>query len=165
MRRVATSTIMIALLIGSMSACGDSDSDGPAAQPAPDVTTFGQGDFDEIPLPPLADVAGERSVRSGVVVQSYFVRNRTPEQVVRFYETYFEGEGISAIASPEPFGNEGWRGSWLVGDRELLVSALPAPTAGGEAVEHADVVTQMSLELSPADGGDHENDPVGTDDS
>lgn len=39
----------------------------------------------------------------------------------------------------------------LLDGRALLVSATPAPTAGGAEVERADVVTQMSLELGEPD--------------
>ena len=147
-RRLSALALLVALLLG---ACGDDDdASDPDAQPSPDVTTFGEGDFSDIPLPPLAEEAGERSERDGVVVQSFFVRNRTPEDVLDFYRTYFEGEGGTPILAPEPYGNQAWRGTWLVDDRELLVSAIPAPSVDGTEVERADVVTQMSLELSPA---------------
>ena len=146
--------IVVLLLAGAaLGACGSDDDtrDGGDAQPAPDVTTFAAGDFGEIPLPPLAEPAGERSEQQGVVVQSFFVRNRTAEEVLELYRTYFEGEGVATILPPEPFGNDAWRGRWLLDGRELLVSATPAPSVDGGEVEHADVVTQMSLELSPAD--------------
>jgi hypothetical protein len=140
--RTRTPVLLAVLLV--LAGCGDDDggaADGTEAQPAPDVTVFQEGDFDGIPLPPLADEAGERSEQDGVVVQSFFVRNRTPEDVLRFYEEQLDGE---VVTSPEANG-DAWRGTWLRDGRQLLVSAVPAPAAGDD-----EVVTQMSLELSPA---------------
>ena len=143
---IRTAGLLVALLVAS--GCGDDDgggADGVEAQPSPDVTVFQEGDFDGIPLPPLAEEAGMRSEEEGVVVQSFFVRNRTPEDVLRFYEEQLEAD---LIAPPESTGTS-WRGVWLLDGRRLLVSALPAPTAEGAEVEHSDLVTQMSLELYP----------------
>ena len=146
---------VLVLALGFLAGCGDDD-EAPEAQPSPgDGTAFSSGDFEGLPLPPLAEPAGERSERDGVVARSYFVRNRTPEAVLEFYRDHFEETEGQVIASPEAVGNEAWRGTWLVEDRELLVSALPAPTAGGEDDE---VVTQLSLELSPEGGGGHSGD-------
>lgn len=145
--------IVVLLLAGAvLGACGSDDGsrDRGDAQPAPGVTTFADGDFADIPLPPRAEPAGERSEQQGVVVQSFFVRDRTAEEVLQLYGTYFEGEGVATLLPPEPFGNDAWRGRWLLDGRELLVSAAPAPSVDDGEVEHADVVTQMSLELSPA---------------
>lgn len=150
---------LLALLILVLAAACGGDGDGvgePEAQPAPDDATFGEGDFADVPLPPLAEPAGERSERDGVVAQSFFVRNRTPEEVLSFYADYFEAEDVEEIDAPEA-DRDAWRGTWLLDDRELLVSAIPAPTAEGDEVEQSDVVSQMSLELAPADGGGHDS--------
>lgn len=146
------------LVVGALAVvlvgCGDDGgAGGPEAQPAPDVTTFQEGDFSGIPLPPRAEEAGERSERDGVVVQSFFVRDKTPREVLDFYATHFDLQGVTPTMTPQEFGNDAWRGSWQLEGRELLVSATSAPSAGG-----GDVVTQMSLELSPTDGGGHEGD-------
>ena len=148
---------MVALFVltSVIGACGDDDgASDRAAQPAPDVTTFEQGDFSGIPIPPLGEEAGSRTEKDGVVTQSFFVRNRTPGEVLEFYAEYFEEKGVQVIREPASGNDVTWRGWWLVGDRELLVSAIPAPTAGGAETEHADVVTQMSLELWPPGSAD-----------
>lgn len=152
--RVRASVALVALLIAG---CGDGDGgdDVGDAQPAPDVQTFQDGDFGEIPLPPLAEEAGERSEEDGVVAQSFFVRNRTPQEILEFYEAELAALDAQVVSSPAASG-DAWRGTWLVGDRELLVSAIPAPTVEGAEVEHAEVVSQLSLELSPAGGGGHD---------
>lgn len=144
-------------------ACGGDDrSEDPAAQPAPDVTTFEQGDFSGIPIPPLAEEAGTRTEKDGVVTQSFFVRNRTPDEVLEFYAEYFRDENVPVIREPANTSGITWRGWWLLGGRELLVSALPAPTADGAETEHADVVTQMSLELWPRGSADEHSPEIST---
>lgn len=156
MRRHRIAAFAMITLV-TLSGCGDGDdATSPEAQPAPDVTRFVEGDFGDIPVPPRAEPAGERSERDDVTARSYFVRNMTPEAVMDFYTDYFSSEGDTAIRSPEPTGPDAWRGTWLVDGRELLVSTILAPTAGGAEVENADVVTQLDLELSPGDGGGHE---------
>lgn len=145
---IRSARLLVALLL-VITGCGDDDGgavDDVEAQPSPDVTAFQEGDFDGIPLPPLAEEAGTRSEEEGVVVQSFFVRNRTPEDILRFYEEQLDAEVVAPPRSTGP----SWRGIWLLDGRRLLVSALPAPTADGAEVERSDVVTQMSLELSPA---------------
>lgn len=154
--------VCIASLLG---ACGGDDGGDPVAQPAPDVTTFEEGDFSGIPLPPLAEEAGSRTEEDGIVTQSFFVRNQTPEQVLRFYVDYFRNENVQVIREPANVNGTTWRGWWLLGDRELMISALPAPTAGGSETEHADVVSQMSLELWPAGSADEHSPEVSSPDA
>lgn len=159
LRRVLA-LVVIAIASLGLASCGD-DGGGqgggdPEAQPSPDGTTFVEGDFGQIPLPPLADPAGERSEIDGVTTASYFVRNRTPREVLEFYEEYFADDGVDVIVGPETFGRDAWRAAWLLDGRELLVTAQPAPTADAE---RADVVTQLSLELSTEGGGGHSNPP------
>ncbi|HYD10729.1 MAG TPA: hypothetical protein VEA78_11550 [Acidimicrobiales bacterium] len=158
MRRVA---VIATLLVLPLAACGD-DGGGtdPEAQPSPEVTTFGEGDFDDIPIPSLAEEAGPRSDEDGVTTQSYFVRNRTPAEVMAFYEAYFADEDVPVVVAPEATGTDAWRGWWLLDDRELLVSAIPAPSVEGAEVEHSDVVTQMSLELWPSGSAEEHAPPV-----
>ena len=150
--------VCLALVIA---ACGGDDVESdPAAQPAPDVTTFEQGDFSGIPVPPLAEEAGTRTEENGIVTQSFFVRNRTPDEILEFYATYFRNEGVQVIREPANVSGVTWRGWWLLDDRELLISAIPAPTAEGAETEHADVVTQMSLELWPPGSADEHSPEI-----
>jgi hypothetical protein len=145
---------LIAGVLVLASACGNGSSDDPAVQPSPDVTTFADGDFAGIPLPPLGEEAGQRSEEDGIVTQSFFVRNRTPEAVLDFYADYFRSQDIDVITPPRSVGGATWRGWWFVDGRELLVTALPASATGGAETERADVVTQMSLELWPPGSAD-----------
>lgn len=140
-RTPALLSVLLAVAVG----CGEADGGGQSveAQPSPGVTVFQEGEFDGLPLPPLAEEAGPRSERDGVVTRSYFVRNRTPEDVLRFYEQQLDA---AVVASPQAFG-DAWRGTWSVEGRELLVSAIPAPAAESDG---ADVLTQLSLQLSAA---------------
>lgn len=151
-RKLTLLVAVVPLLLGA-AACGDDGGADPEAQPAPGVTAFAQGDFSDIPLPPRTDAAGDRSEEDGVVARSYFVRNRTPEEVLDFYTDYFDTEGVPAVATPAPAGTEAWRGRWLLDGRELLISATPAPTADDD-----EVVTQLSLRLA-SDAATDTGDP------
>lgn len=158
-------TVTVFLVLAVLVAAGCGDDEQPEAQPAPDVTAFTTGDFGELPRPPRSEPAGERSERNGVVARSFFVRNMTPEEVLAFYRDTFGANDIQVISPPEPFGPDNWRGTWLVDDRELLVSATPAPTAEGEKVDGSDLSTQFSLELSPPGGHDPDEGTDGAEDS
>ncbi len=70
--------------------CG-SDPAREGAQPAPDVTTFEQGRFDDLPQFPRSDPLGPRSEKSGVVSRSFVAKGATAEQVMQFYEQSLQG--------------------------------------------------------------------------
>lgn len=157
--RARASVVAGVLAVALLGGCGDDDvpEEGVEAQPAADEATFVAGDFGDIPLPPLAEPAGERSEIDGVVAQSYFVRNRTPADVLEFYVEQLAERGFEIVVPPDG-SRDNRRGTWLVDGRELLVSATPAPTAEGGEVERSEVVTQLSLELAPEGGGGHDGD-------
>lgn len=153
--RRGVATLFAAALV--VAGCGDDGGDEPEAQPSPDVTTFQDGDFADIPLPPLAEPASERTEEDGIVVRSYVVRNRTPEDVLQHFEVQLDDAQV--ITPTERSGSETLLAEWLLDDgRTLRVTALPAPTADPELAAGADVVTQFSLTLRPAGGADHEDD-------
>lgn len=152
--RVAAAAVVLFLGLG---ACGDDDSNvEPNAQPTPDGTSFEEGDFAGIPIPPLAEPVGERSEQDEIVVQTFALRNKTPEDVMDFYEAELSENDL--VMAPEQSGTSTLRAEWLLDDgRSLLVTTLPAPTAEGGEVENADVVTQFSLTLRPAGDSDHQD--------
>lgn len=152
--RIVAATAIVVLGLG---ACGDDADVEPSAQPTPEGTTFEEGDFDGIPLPPLAEPVGERSEEDEIVVQTFALRNGTPEDVMDFYSAQLSGSEV--VAAPEQSGTSTLRAEWLLDDgRTLLVTTLPAPTAEGDEVEDAEVVTQFSLTLRPAGGSDHQDE-------
>lgn len=126
--------------------CSPSDE---GTQPAPAVTTFEQGDFDDLPLPPRSEPVGERSEEDGVVSRSYAVRDTSPERVLAFYSEQLPAAAV--VETPQAIGAGTSRGRWLVDGRELTVSATVGNTL--DAIERfgddAGVVTQLSLSLAP----------------
>ena len=129
------------------SSCSPSDE---GTQPAPAVTTFEQGDFEDLPLPPRSEPVGERSEEAGVVSRSYAVRDTSPERVLAFYSEQLPAPAV--LEPPHDIGAGTFRGRWLLDGRELTVSATVEDTL--EAVERfgedVGVITQFSLSLAPA---------------
>ncbi len=127
--------------------CGPSDE---GTQPAPAVTTFEQGHFDDLPLPPRSEPVGERSEEDGVVSRSYAVRDTSPERVLAFYSEQLAGSAV--VEPPHDIGVGTLRGRWLLDGRELTVSATREDTL--EAIERfgddVGVITQFSLSLATA---------------
>jgi hypothetical protein len=122
--------------------CSPSDE---GTQPAPAVTTFEQGYFDDLPLPPRSEPVGERSEENGVVSRSYAVRDTSPERVLAFYSEQLAKSAV--VEPPHDIGVGTLRGRWLLDGRELTVSAtrednLEATERFGDDVG---VITQFSL--------------------
>lgn len=132
--------------------CGADNDEG--TQPAPDVSTFEQGEFSDLPLPPRSEPVSERAEEAGVVSRSYAARDTSPEAVMEFYAQ--ELDGAVVLAPPEDIGAGTQRGRWLVGDRELTVSAtMEDPLEAAERFgDDVGVVTQFSLSLSPRSAGE-----------
>ncbi len=128
-----------------LGACSPSDE---GTQPAPAVTTFGQGDFENLPLPPRSEPLGERSEEDGVVARSYAVRDTSPERVLAFYSQQLPAPAV--VEPPHDIGAGTFRGRWLLDGRELTVSATVDDTL--EAIarfgDDAGVITQFSLSLA-----------------
>lgn len=133
-----------------LAACGD-DPANPAAQPAPAVTTFEQGGFDDIPLPVKSEPLGPRSETGGVVTRSYDVRGTTPQAVLSFYADALENDGWVPVGAVEQLGVDTYRGDWTntESQAQLRVSATDAPALGGDEDRGASVLTQYSLTLTP----------------
>ena len=127
--------------------CSPSDE---GTQPAPAVTTFEQGDFDGLPLPPRSEPLGQRNEEDGVVSRSYAVRDTSPELVLEFYSQHLPASAV--VEQPHEIGVGTLRGRWLLDGRELTVSATVEDTL--EAIERfgedVGVITQLSLSLGPA---------------
>lgn len=134
----AAAAVFAAVVLG---ACGSSSSP-PRAQPAPDVTVFRTGGFDQLPRYPRTQEVSQQTSKSGVVSQSFSVSNTTPEQVLQFYSDHLVGwqvtEPVHAV------GTDVYRGAWVKGDRELLVTSSKAPT-----ISNGEPAVEYSLELGP----------------
>lgn len=145
-RRAAASAVAMAL---ALAACGADDGSSeeqtgsrPEAQPAPGVTSFTEGGFDELPIPPQADPVGPRSEKDGVVARSFDVRNTEVDEVVQFYEGQLSGWdqlGVEDVGSAV-------RADFERGGRGLRMTAQPAPTLSGD-----DPRLQLTLQLGPRD--------------
>lgn len=134
------------LSVAALAACGGDgdDLDDEGAQPAPPVSTFEQGQFDDLPLPTDAEPVGPRSEQDGIVTRSYEVQGMVPRDVIDFYEQTLEEQGWSAVEIEEM--REGYRGDWTTEEWNLRVSANEAR---GLAEDSGEPTTQISLVLSP----------------
>lgn len=147
-RRWSTIALVVAgaavMLAGP--ACGGDGEDREGTQPAPDVTTFEQGRFDELPVFPRSDPFGPRSEKDGVVARSYRATSADPGQIIDFYARELAGRGWR-MAEPVFRSDAESRGDWVLDDYRLEVSATRVdddrnPTS-------ADAVAQYSLVLRP----------------
>ncbi len=134
-RPVAGAAVALTILIG---ACGSNDR---ATQPAPGVTSFTGGGFDQLPRYPRTDPLGARNDAGGVSQQSFKASGATPEQVVGWYRDHLDGWTV--VDPPHPTGAADVEGVWEKGDRQLRVTAGPAPTVGPATT------VQYSLILRP----------------
>ena len=132
----------VVLLVG-FGEDGDA-ADGPAAQPAPAVTTFGQGSFEDLPLPPRATPVSERAEEDGVVSRSYEVRNSGPDALLSFYRDALAEHPV--VEEPEEIGVGTHRGRWDLDGRQLTVVAQTAETLDDNPGA-PEVLTQLSLSL------------------
>ncbi len=114
------------------------------AQPAPDVTTFEQGSFDDLPLFPRSEPLGARSEKDGVVSRSFVAKGATPARVMQFYEA-----SLKAWRQVEPthvVGTSTHRAKWAQDNWLLEVSASGYASSIDEPLEAR---VQYSLVLSP----------------
>lgn len=142
----ATAIALFALLLAA-AGCGD-PVDDEGTQPAPAVTSFEQGEFDDLPLPAETEPVGRRSEQDGIVTRSYKVEGMTPQDVLAFYEAELADLGWTSLGVEEM--REGYRGDWSTEDWELRVSANKAPGLGESASSDAKLLTQLSLVLTPS---------------
>lgn len=127
----------------ALGGCSDREEQREGTQPAPAVTTFEQGRFDDLPLAPRSDPVGPRSEKEGVVTRSFSAKGTTPEQVLRFYEQNLTG--WRQLEPVHEVGTSSYRATWAQGEWLLEVSSGRAPAL--DAPLEAQV--QYSLVLRP----------------
>ncbi len=98
------------------------------AQPAPGVSVFTPGSFEELPQYPRSTPLEPTQNSNGVQTRSFKADGTNPEQVVRWYNGHLPGwQPIEAVHAE----GVAWAGDWKNDDRTLRVTASPAPTLGG----------------------------------
>jgi hypothetical protein len=119
--------IVLALLGALLGACGDDDDARPSVgdQPAPDVTTFQPGAFDDLPMISGSRPLGPRREQGAISVRTFAVTNLEPVSIINFYDSHLVGW---TRIDRDALGT-GVRARYGNGDRALEVTAIPAPTA------------------------------------
>lgn len=140
--------VLVAGVVLAVTAAGCAgEREPPAAQPAPDVTTFVPGRFDDLPLFPRSEPLGPRTEKDGVVARSYLAKGTTPEDVLTYYRTTLEGRW--RLLNPiEKLGVRTFRADWVSDDYRLRVSATDGPTLELDDASK-NVTVQYSLTLTP----------------
>ena len=121
---------------------GDGDDDG-GEVPTPGMTGFTEGEFDDIALPRGADEASEKTERDGVISQSFFAQQTSPEQIMDFFSTSLDADGWTVVEPVSSRGTDSVAGAWTRDGRRLEVSALLAKGVENER-------TQFSVVLLPS---------------
>ena len=139
--------LLMAATSALLAACGADSDEG--TQPRPDVTTFEEGTFDDLPLVPESDPVTPPNQENEVDTRSYVVRNTTPEQVLEFYEQQLAE--FTVVSAPDEIGEDTYRGRWqLDGGRVLTVSATPGESLqSGDSAYAGEFLAQYSLTLAP----------------
>jgi hypothetical protein len=139
--RVRAAVLSIAIL----GACGDGD-EREGTQPAPGVTTFEQGRFDDLPLLPDSDPFGPRSEQAGIVARSFRTTGVTPGGVIDFYQGELTAAGWE-LAEPVFRDDTASRADWVTDDWRLEISATRIQDRQNPS--STDVAVQYSLVLRP----------------
>ncbi len=139
-------SLLMVVVLGAQ-ACGDAES-REGTQPTPEVTTFEQGVFDDVPRFPRSEPLGSRSEKGAVVAQSFRAFGATPRAVLDYYTGSLPGwEQVEPVAQT---GAADFRAKWAKDGWALLVTAAPAPTTSdGNQADIPEPKTQYSLTLSP----------------
>lgn len=140
---LAAAAGLTALLVG----CGGQDSD-PAAQPAPGVTTFVPGVFDDLPQFPRAEPLGPRTEKDGVVARSYKAPGASPEQILNFYRDALK-ERWRMLTPVERLGVGTLRADWVSDSHRLRVSATTESGLDSRNDASVTFVSQYNLTLHP----------------
>ena len=143
--RFVLTAIVLAALLGV--GCGAQE-DPPVAQPAPGVTTFEPGRFDDLPQYSRSEPLGPRSEEKGVVSRSFKVPGASPEQVLDFYVDALE-EPWRLLSGVEKLGAGTFRADWVTEDHLLRVSTTREPELDSTDDASETFVTQYSLTLHP----------------
>ncbi|MFP5316708.1 MAG: hypothetical protein ACLGI2_00245 [Acidimicrobiia bacterium] len=126
--------------------CGGGD-DNPEAQPAPDVTVFRGGVFDQLPRYPRSVDLATPTETAGVVAQTFSVRNASPREILDFYASRLDRWRV--VEPVHQVGDDAFRGSWTRDGRRLQVSAGRAPAIDVEPPTVEPPIAQYSLQLGP----------------
>lgn len=147
-RALVPAAVLLSLVLAG---CGPRDPD-PVAQPVPDVTTFEQGRFDNLPLYPRSEPLSPKTEEDGVVARSFKVRGASPDQIMTFYRDALK-ERWRMVTDIEKLGVGTLRADWTDDEFRLRVSA----TREGEIDDPDDAarsaVAQYSLSLNPLPAG------------
>ncbi len=131
-----------------LAGCGSDEAER-AAQPAPGVTTFEQGRFDDLPRYPRSEPLGPRSEKDGVVAQSFRATGAEPQQVLEWYRDEL-GQGWIMLTPIERLGVGTVRADWVQGEYRLRVSATREAELENRDDAARKVVSQYSVSLQPA---------------
>lgn len=152
LRNATRPTLLFAVAAAlALAGCGDDQAttaDVPVDQenggevPAPGVTAFTAGGFDAIDLPRGADEASEKTERDGVLSQSFYAQQTSPEQIMDFFATSLAEDGWEVVEPVSSRGTDSIAGAWAKDDRRLEISALLAQGVENER-------TQFSVVLLP----------------
>ena len=95
-RRLIGWALSLVLLVVLPVACTNGDNSDPIdAQPAPGVSTFKPGGFDDLPRYRGSTEAGSRSEDGGVISQSFFAEGTDPQLIIDFYRSELQGWDFS----------------------------------------------------------------------
>ncbi len=139
-----TAAALVALGLGG---CGAGETD-PVAQPAPGVTTFQEGRFDDIPQFPRSEPLGPRHKKDRVVTRSYKAPGASPDQVLDFYRRALQ-ERWNMVTAVEKLGVGTLRADWVDDDYRLRVSATRESLLDSQDDASQTAVAQYSLTLHP----------------
>lgn len=140
--------VLLAVLLSLVVAgCGSRDPD-PVAQPAPGVTTFEEGRFDNLPQYPRSEPLGPRHEKDGVVARSFKVQGASPDQILNFYRDALK-ERWRMVTGVEKLGVGTLRADWTNDEYRLRVSATRESELDEPDDAATSVVAQYSFTLNP----------------
>lgn len=145
-RRLRLAALACLVAISSTSCTRAGPDEG--TQPAPPVSTFEQGRFDDIPLFPRSEPVGPRSEKDGVVARSYKALGASPEQVLEFYRDMLPSRW-RMVTPLEKLGVDTFRADWTDAEYRLRVTATLEPLLRGPNEASNAAVSQYSLSLHP----------------
>ena len=140
---VAAAVLMSLVLAG----CGARDPD-PVAQPAPGVTTFEEGRFDDLPQYPRSEPLGPRQEKDDVVARSFKVKGASPDQILNFYRDALK-DRWRMETGVEKLGVGTLRADWVNDEYRLRVSATRESELDDRDNAATSAVAQYSITLNP----------------
>ncbi len=122
---------VVLVLLVPIACSNDNGSTVGDAQPAPGVSTFKPGGFDDLPRYRGSRDAGTRSEDGNVVSQSFFVDGADPELIIEFYRSELSG----------------WEFAGEHDEGDALTAEFTEPGDGGRRLE----VSATSVDNAPDD--------------